>query len=328
MHPSRLYLSPTNHCNCRCGYCYVLPEMKLARDEADDDFFISVLDDFMDRQPRRAGSFFDPQLRFIGGEPYLRFGLMAGLIRRFHDRFPQSLALINTNGTLVSEETAAAFAGTRGTVQHVVSLDGPRAVHNKRRGLLDQGDGFERTTTGIRLLCARSLPVKVNVVLDLENEHALVELFRVVKTELGLDDISVSLRQSPLAPLSPEDQFRLLALAYELAEKEDLTVTGHHRLHLGGTIPGLRCRAGEISVLVTSQKQVTGCQRFILDRERLAYEPGVFAAAGAALAGFPERKCYSDHDLELGAKLHGLYQQRYPHYLSVSDTDRIVFGII
>ncbi len=295
---------------------------------ADDGFFVKVLDEFLLARGDDPGALFDPQLRFIGGEPYLRFKLIRTLIQRFSSRHPRSLVLINSNGTLISPATAAALAENRRTVHHVVSLDGPREVHNRRRPLRGGGDGFALTIAGIRLLRAHDLPVSVNTVVDPETGRTLDELMKLVKNDLGLADISISLRSAPDDGMDEDDRFRLLALAYDLGQRHGLTVTGHHRLLLGSVIPGLRCRAGEISVLVTSDKTATGCQRFLRDDEQVAYDEDVIHRAASRLAGFPEQKCYTPASLSLGRRLHALYQERFPDYLKVNDADRIVFGVI
>ena len=321
---SSLYIMPTLECNCRCEYCYIPePEKKPA---ADTDHFLKVMEKFI-QEADKPDPPYVPQLRFIGGEPYLCQQKLFSLTARFLEAFPGHLAVINSNATLVSPEAAAYWKSLPGRIVHIVSLDGLKDLHDKRRILSDGGSSFDLVIRGIRLLQDQGLPVFCNMVLDRESGSRTGQFFEFVKKDLGMNDISLSLRSESGYWKSADEQFLLLGQAYSHAEYYGLRVTGHHRLYLGHCIPELKCRAGCNTLVITPEARFSACQRFVGKSAEAAFNPDMNLAehrAGLETADF----CYHGESRALGEKLFGLYNEKYRQYLEVTELDRVFFGVI
>lgn len=133
-----LVLSVTDRCNLRCGYCLHgagLPGIRghghrtMSRDTA-----LGALTYFLDRcDPDRK-----PAVSFYGGEPLLALDLVREVVAaaRRHPRGKEALFAVDTNGTLLDD--GARELAVRERIQIQVSLDGPRAIHDRHRR---DGDG-------------------------------------------------------------------------------------------------------------------------------------------------------------------------------------------
>jgi MoaA/NifB/PqqE/SkfB family radical SAM enzyme len=268
-----------------------------------------------------------PQIRFTGGEPWMSPGLVAGISADFLDSVPEGLVVVNTNGTLVPEGALERFRGDSRFVS-VVSLDGPATLHDSRRILHGGGSAFAAAVRGIRLIRDMDLPVYVNTVLDEDSVRDLPSLLSIVRDELGMDSMSVSLLLVPGSTPDTADRFDLLRKAYELASGSGTLLGGHHRLLLGHRIPGLECLAGKITALLDASGGVHACQRFVGRREPdCSWTPG-FDWEGYASTMECSTVCMTDEDRELGDMLYDLYRSSYPGYLSVTGLDRSLFGVI
>jgi uncharacterized protein len=320
---STLYLMPTQRCNCCCDYCYLDPAEK--QKQGSDRYFTAVLERFIQRllelRPRR------PQLRFIGGEPYLKAELVCRLTSRFLEQVPAGMTLVNTNGTLITTGRLASLTPVRDRVHHVVSLDGPAAFHDSRRHLLSGGSAFARALTGVEALTRLGFPVHVNMVLDPDSVGQIEALVRLLRDELGITALAVSLLQTT-PPLPVATKLALLTTAYRVATRNGITLSGHHRLLLGHRIPELRCRAGERSILISSDGQANVCQRFVgrgrgvplPDPERIDFQPLPWRHRVAS--------CYGPSTRVLADALYRLYSREYPAYLEVTALDRVLYGTI
>lgn len=319
-----LYLMPTERCNCSCSYCYLDERTRvgdpLLFGRIAESFTNSVSLDRARTEPR-------PQIRFSGGEPWLEPGLLCDIALSFLDSVPEGWIVVNTNGTLLSDEYIQQFKGDH-RFKSVVSLDGLRAIHDARRILCGGRSAFEEALKGIKLLQELDLPVYVNAVIDDFSLKGLPDLMELVSRELGLDSLSISLLLSPGDAPDPAKRFDTLRRAYSIASEYDLRLGGHHRLLLGHLIPGLECKAGISTVLIDASGGVNACQRFV------GRHPRDFVwTENFDWEGFTSRQncvtvCRSDTDREVGDMLYDLYCREYPDYLAVDLLDRVLFGVI
>jgi len=315
---------PTERCNCVCSYCYLEERTRIG----DPVLFRRIAESFTDSvspDPARMES--RPQIRFSGGEPWLEPALLCGVAKSFLDRVPEGWVVVNTNGTLFSYEYLHLFKGDH-RFKSVLSLDGPRAIHDARRILCGGGSAFEETLKGIRLLQELDLPVYVNAVIDDFSLEGLPDLMELVSRELGLDSLSLSLLLSPGDAPDSAKRFDTLRRAYSIASEYDLRLGGHHRLLLGRLIPGLECGAGISTVLIDASGCVNACQRFV---GRLAPDSpwaGSFDWENFTSCQDCVAVCRSDADRDVGDLLYGLYRREYPEYLSVDTLDRVLFGVL
>jgi radical SAM protein with 4Fe4S-binding SPASM domain len=129
-----IFIHITDRCNLKCIHCYAGSGAG-GRDGLESGKIHGLIDEHVARGGRA--------ITISGGEPLLRADWHEIL-----EHACESLkATVNTNGTLITRESAALFARLRPYVQ--ISLDGPSAeVHDRVRG---RGT-FDATLRGIRLL--------------------------------------------------------------------------------------------------------------------------------------------------------------------------------
>jgi len=317
-----LYLLPTGECNCVCTYCYCLSEGK----RGDPDLFLRIVESFTDHilssNPRSR-----PQIRFTGGEPWMEKKLLPEVIELFFRKVPEGLVVVNTNGILLPEDSLRVWRGDERLI-HVISLDGPAALHNSRRKSKDGRGTFHEVIKGVEMLLDLDLPVYLNAVLDTESSGHLSELMHFISSELGLDELSISLLHVDTDPLSPEDRYSLLKNAYSEASSRSIRLGGHHRLLLGSWIPELRCNAGSATALVDPEGMVHACQRFVG-----RVNPDCMWTDDFDWNGFNSGQqcgpvCGGNDEQIVGRKLYELYSKEYPEYLQSHNLDRILFGVL
>ncbi len=144
VHVRQLVLNVTHACNLACKYCFAAEyaerntmDMETARQG------VNLLD---------KNSFI--KISFFGGEPLLAWELIQDVIsyaeglaaqrrkgRQFH---------ITTNGTLITPEKARYLR--QHNVSLLVSLDGPKQIHDAARPTKKDGGSFDLTMRGLRHL--------------------------------------------------------------------------------------------------------------------------------------------------------------------------------
>ncbi|HEX9241612.1 MAG TPA: radical SAM protein [Anaeromyxobacter sp.] len=182
--PTQLVVVPSFGCNLACTYCYQETfdpaNAGLMRPEVVDAFFAYVDRHHAAERPR-------PFVTLFGGEP-LRD------TRPHHDLVGRFLAGARARGLEVAAVTNGhdleAFLPTlvEGPVKEVqVTLDGPRAVHDRRRPHANGTGTFDRIVRGIDGLVSAGVPVNLRVVADRENLDALPELAALAAAKGWLD---------------------------------------------------------------------------------------------------------------------------------------------
>jgi uncharacterized protein len=171
--PTQLVVVPSFGCNLACTYCYQEvfdpASAGLMTPEVIEAFFAYLDRHHLAERPR-------PYLTLFGGEP-LRD------TPAHRDRVARLLAGARARGL----EVAAVTNGhdllsflpllTSGPVKEVqVTLDGPAALHDRRRPHASGRGTFDRISAGIDALVQAGIPVNLRVVADRENLPALPEL--------------------------------------------------------------------------------------------------------------------------------------------------------
>jgi uncharacterized protein len=181
---TQLVVVPSFGCNLACTYCYQElfdpTSSGLIRPEVIDAFFA-----YVDRHHLRAAV--KPYVTLFGGEPLRDTPAHHERIARFlsgaRDRGLKLAAVTNGHDLLSYVE-----ALSTGPVKEVqVTLDGPRAVHDRRRPHAGGGGTFDRIVAGIDALVAAGVPVNLRVVADRENLPALPELAAFAASRGWLD---------------------------------------------------------------------------------------------------------------------------------------------
>jgi len=154
----------TKKCNLKCQHCYSSSDKSLSDVELDTNQAIDLLD-----QIKEANC---PVVLFSGGEPFLRGDLFELL------EYAKKIGLrtvISTNGTLINEKTAEKLASV--DIGYVgISLDGPKSLHDKFRGM----DGcFDKTITGFKNCQKYNIKAGLRLTITKANKECIGEMFEV-----------------------------------------------------------------------------------------------------------------------------------------------------
>jgi len=158
----------TRACNLKCLHCYNDSGSGKACDELTTDQAKSVLDDLAD--------FGVPSVLFSGGEPLMRSDLF-DLTGYAADKGLR--AVISTNGTLITAETAR-LAGKHGVSYIGVSLDGIGQINDSFRG---SAGAFERAVRGIKNCQDADVRVGLRLTLTQGNAQDIQALFDFFEKE-------------------------------------------------------------------------------------------------------------------------------------------------
>jgi uncharacterized protein len=171
--PTQLIFVPTLACNLRCTYCYQEafdPAASTLVAPSTIDAFFAWIDRF------HAGDSVKPYVTLFGGEPLIDSA-------SHRDRVERVLRQASERGLQVAIVTngydLAAFADllAQGPIKEVqVTIDGPAAVHDRRRPHGSGRGSFDRIVQGVEAIIARSIPVNLRVVVDRDNIESLPEL--------------------------------------------------------------------------------------------------------------------------------------------------------
>lgn len=170
-----LTIAPTTSCNLRCTYCFEEhPNRKMSdQDIADALAFV--------RNNLVENTFLG--VTWFGGEPMLtveRIAAFAQQLRQEAERkkcgYQQSLI---TNGVLFTRKNGdiLAEAGAFSSVQ--ITLDGPPAIHDKRRFTVAEAGTFDQILENLQANADR-FPIVIRVNVDRTNYEHLAELLDIL----------------------------------------------------------------------------------------------------------------------------------------------------
>lgn len=158
-------------CNLRCTYCYWFKDQEVLR--LAPVMKEEVVSKFLERLREHIISHEIRAIRLIlhGGEPLLfgkrRFAQLMKSLRSLQAETGCNIQVgITTNAVMVDPEWSKLFRYFSMGV--TVSLDGPQAIHDRRRVTRSKRGTFERVTAGLKLLTEQSVPVGCLSVLDAE----------------------------------------------------------------------------------------------------------------------------------------------------------------
>lgn len=176
-----LILQVTQQCNLRCGYCIYSgnyfnrthANKRMSRDTAFKaiDFLFSH-----SRDSRRNN------VGFYGGEPLLEFELIKACIEYAERKSEGKKVTFNltSNGTLLDDEVVEFF--DKHEVSVLISLDGPREMHDRHRKQAGNGCGSFDIIMGNLEALKKKHPqymskIRFNVVLDPQSDFTCVNEF-------------------------------------------------------------------------------------------------------------------------------------------------------
>lgn len=177
----------TMRCNLHCEFCYVGDLLNIEGEWRQELPLEALKRAFPDQDGL--------QINLTGGEIFMRKDILS-VMDLFREK-GYAIGYLTTNGTIITEERAEALAdlALAGFLKHIsVSVDGPKDLHDRARGLKGT---FERTTEGLRRLQAAAkrkgapLRVGINTTVTHESLEALDTMVDVAE-ELGVDAIGLN----------------------------------------------------------------------------------------------------------------------------------------
>lgn len=132
-------LGLTERCNLSCDYCSVRTLTAGRQGHMSESTALGAID-FLHAH---SGDVDEVGIGFYGGEPLLNFRLLKRCVRHALRKFGRQGVRFNmtTNGVLMDAAKAAFLADHKVSVR--VSVDGPRAVHDRYRKTLEGGGSYD-----------------------------------------------------------------------------------------------------------------------------------------------------------------------------------------
>ena len=150
-HFHKMTLEVTQRCNLRCRYCVYSGGYVGMRCHGSDDMTWDVarpaLDYFLANRDHESGK---ASIGFYGGEAWLNWPLIRQCVAYLSERAPDVLLNSTTNGILLDDHLADYVA--ENNIELLISLDGPRELHDRNR-VTAKGDGsFDRVWANVMRL--------------------------------------------------------------------------------------------------------------------------------------------------------------------------------
>ena len=145
-------LQLTQQCNFRCDYCpYTIGTSD--RQHSNKRMSLETAKRGVDFLLQHSGNVEAPVIGFYGGEPFLEFNMMKKIIEYAVERAKGKYIgfTVTTNGSMLTEDKIDFLE--KYSVVVMISLDGPREVHDKNRKLAATGSGsFEKVINNVEAL--------------------------------------------------------------------------------------------------------------------------------------------------------------------------------
>ena len=129
----QLTLQLTQNCNLRCSYCTYSGAYEYQRTHSGKTMSLSLIKKAVDFVMLRSREVKSLAIGFYGGEPLLEFENIRACITYIKENYEGRIInyTITTNGTIFNDEIAKFL--TKNNFDVVISIDGPRELHNKNR---------------------------------------------------------------------------------------------------------------------------------------------------------------------------------------------------
>jgi len=176
-----LYINPTRYCNLACRHCWVSPPRRESLDGSGDEMSMDEIKAIVE-EGRKLGVRY---VKLTGGEPLLRRDI--GVLLEFCASSKIEVD-IETNGTLINEETAGMFRET-GVRNVSVSLDSP--YEEKNDAFRGQKGAYRAAVQGIMRLVDEGLAPQVIVSLHRDNMNDMY-YFADLMERLGVRNIKIN----------------------------------------------------------------------------------------------------------------------------------------
>ena len=247
--PTPLFASynVTGRCNMKCVFC---KWSKVGKPELPTNKALEVID--------AVCSIGVPFFDLSGGEPLLRKDIHE-LAKRAASH--GCMVSMNTNGTLLNEGRLSKLVDVLDLV--VVSLDGPKEIHDKIRGVPGT---YDKTVQAITLLKTQGIKLGINSVVTPWNIDILPNFIEKIRNQVDFAQIQPIHPYPPPPENVPSDKQidRLVNYLVNLKRIDPgfLAVPTHFlkgfKLFFKGKIPKI-CHAGELYVAIDPSGKLLAC---------------------------------------------------------------------
>ena len=171
-----------SRCNMRCAYCYYLEKGKYSENARQTRMSFALLERLI-RQTIAASP--GPVVSFTwhGGEPTLAgmdfYKKALELERKYLPRGWEAWNNLQTNGLLLNEGWCRFLKENRFDVG--LSIDGPAAVHDRNRRLVNGAGTFERVRTAIRRLREAGIEPDLLCTVNAVSQERPLEVYRALR---------------------------------------------------------------------------------------------------------------------------------------------------
>lgn len=311
---SSLVISVSTGCNLSCSYCYK-EDLDKPADGRKMDF--DTASQGIELLLREGASRDQINVVFLGGEPLTNLPLIKQVVayaeRRCAEEGKRVDFTMTTNATLLTEDIISYLDEHRFGIS--VSMDGPQAVHDRRRIMINGRGSYTVVASKAKMLLARyrSRPVGARVTIT-SGATDVVSIYRHLKNEMGFFEVGfapVTTSFDDAVNLSSEELravfegMKTLGQEYLEAALQNRNL-GFSNLHqllsdlYEGRKKSLPCGAGVGLLAVDSAGDLNLCHRFTgstlptfgnvhdgIAKDRL----GGFLEAAADLSGKPCETC-------------------------------------
>jgi len=224
----RICISVNTVCNLGCTYCYFYhPENRVSKEPPlGEDEIIKILDQaYVYHQKYQFKK--KIKVNFVGsGEPLINWKIIRNAVRQFWDKYPNQEVIkfyTVTNATLVTHRIAQEMKELK--VIPSVSVDGPKAIHDKYRLTHKQQGTFDRVMKGIEILREVGFDVAINTTLSRDLLSDLDGFVEFVK-EYGFKKVIFDrLVDTPdfIEPISYAEYYQFLENIHEKFQTAQMT---------------------------------------------------------------------------------------------------------
>lgn len=187
---AKITLQVTQGCNLRCKYCIYSEEINAhQRSHSNKRMSWETAKKGIDFLREHSIDSEKVNIGFYGGEPLLEFPLIRRAIAYARDVFDgkEISFAITTNGTLLTDEIIDFFA--KEDVNLVISLDGPREIHDKSRVFADGHGSFDAVMKNVNRLKERSPEyarrLSFSMVMDPSNDYDCINEITVASEDMN-----------------------------------------------------------------------------------------------------------------------------------------------
>lgn len=208
----KMTLQLTQQCNFRCKYC-IYSEDKNLKQRAHSskrmtwDLVKQSIDFFWEHSvdsPR-------VNIGFYGGEPLIEFEMIQKAVEYAESRFNGKPITFTTtiNGSLLTDKIVEYFIDH--DVSTMISLDGPKEIHDKNRVFIDGRGTFDTVISNIRSVYEKypeyAEKIQISMVMDPVNDFDCINSITVGCNDIKLTNIDAAIVESSDEPVKFSDEY-------------------------------------------------------------------------------------------------------------------------